>query len=225
MANPLFVALDAADADRAEALARAVAPHVGGFKLGLEFFAANGPAGVRRLGALGLPLFLDLKFHDIPNTVAAAVRAVAPLAPALLTVHAGGGRDMLEAARAACPPATRLVAVTVLTSLDEADLRSQGVEDGVAAQVERLAELARRAGLDGVVCSGAEVATLRARWPEATLVVPGIRPGGAPLDDQKRTMTPPQALAAGASVLVVGRAITHAPDPARAARALVSDLA
>lgn len=206
------------------ALARAVAPHVGGLKLGLEFFMAHGPEGVRAMAALGRPIFLDVKLHDIPNTVAGALRSLGALDLFLVNVHAGGGRAMLEAARAACPPATRLVAVTVLTSLDDADLAATGVADGAAAQVGRLADMARSAGLDGVVCSPREVAGLKARWPDGLFVVPGVRPAGAAAGDQKRTMAPRDALAAGASLLVIGRPITAAPDPAAAARAIADDL-
>lgn len=222
---PVFLAVDTADPARAHALVGAARPHVGGVKLGLEWYGANGPGPTRQLmAAAGLPLFLDLKLHDIPNTVAAAVRAVAPLGPALLTVHAGGGRAMLEAARAAAPATTRVVAVTVLTSLDDTDLAAAGVAGGAAVQAVRLADLARAAGLDGVVCSPYEVAALRARWPEALLVVPGVRPAGAAAADQKRVMAPAEAMAAGASVLVVGRPITGAADPAAAAAAIAAEL-
>ncbi|WP_118856735.1 orotidine-5'-phosphate decarboxylase [Sphingomonas mesophila] len=224
MTNPIFVALDTVEPAHARALAEAVAPHVGGLKLGLEFFAANGPDGIRTLADAGLPIFLDLKLHDIPNTVGKAVAALAPLAPAILTVHAVGGRAMLEAARAAAPAATRVVAVTVLTSLDATDLAGIGVAGAPPDQVARLAGLARSAGLDGIVCSGAEVAAARAAWPDGFFVVPGIRPGGTAEADQKRVMTPRDALAAGASVLVIGRPITAAADPAAAARQIAAGL-
>ena len=153
--SPIFVAIDTPDLDRALAIAAVVRDHAGGVKLGLEFFCANGPQGVGRIADLGLPIFLDLKFHDIPNTVAKAVEAVAPFAPAVLTGHAGGGQAMLEAAKSAAPAATKVVGVTVLTSLDEADLRDVGVGSTPADQVSRLAALSQAAGLDGVVCSGA----------------------------------------------------------------------
>src|ERR1044071_8607381 len=159
--KPIFVAVDTPDLDRALQLARSVREHAGGVKLGLEFFSANGPEGVRAIGELGLPVFLDLKLHDIPNTVAKAVEALAPLAPAILTVHATGGRAMLAAAKAAAPASTKVVAVTVLTSLDADDLVEAGVAGSSADQVERLARLAQAAGLDGIVCSGAEVAAAR----------------------------------------------------------------
>ncbi len=224
MTSPLFVALDTPSLDHAKALATAVAPHVGGLKLGLEFFAANGPAGVERMAATGLPLFLDLKLHDIPNTVANAVGALAHLAPAVLTVHAAGGEAMLAAAREAAPSDCKVVAVTVLTSLDAADLHSIGVEDEPAGQVARLGELTRRAGCDGIVCSGAEVAQAQRSWPDGYFVVPGLRPAGSETGDQKRILTPAEALARGASLLVVGRPITAAPDPAEAARAIAASL-
>lgn len=222
--SSVYVALDTPDLGHATALARAVGPFVGGFKLGLEFFAAHGQAGVHALAGLGRPIFLDLKLHDIPNTVGKAVAALAPLAPALLTVHAAGGRAMLAAAKAAAPAGTRVVAVTVLTSLDNDDLANIGVASDPATQVARLSALARDAGVDGIVCSGDEVAEARMGWPDGMLVVPGLRPADAALGDQKRAVTPRAALDAGASVLVIGRPITGAPDPAAAARAIAATL-
>lgn len=222
--NPVFVAVDTPSLEGARALVAAVAPHVGGIKLGLEFFCAHGPAGVAALAQSGLPLFLDLKLHDIPNTVAGALHALAGLAPSIITVHAAGGHAMLAAARAAAPAATRLVAVTVLTSLDDGDLAAAGVGDGAAAQVARMASITRGAGLEGIVCSPQEVAAVRAVWPDVLAVVPGVRPAGSASDDQKRVMTPREALAAGASVLVIGRPITAAADPAAAAAAIARDL-
>jgi orotidine-5'-phosphate decarboxylase len=171
-----------------------------------------------------LPLFLDLKLHDIPNTVAGAVRSLAPLAPAILTVHAAGGHAMLAAARAAAPAETRVVAVTVLTSLDDADLADCGVPDGTAVQAARLANVVRNAGLDGIVCSPHEVATVKAVWNDGLFVVPGVRPSGSDVGDQKRVMTPSEALAGGAGVLVIGRPITSAADPAAAAMAIAASL-
>jgi orotidine-5'-phosphate decarboxylase len=214
--NPIFVAIDTPSMERARSLAEQVRGKAGGVKLGLEFFSANGPQGVASIAELGLPIFLDVKLHDIPNTVAKAVEALAPLKPAVLTVHAAGGRTMLEAAKAAAAPETKVVAVTVLTSLDGEDLRSIGVSAGPREQVERLAGLARSAGLDGIVCSGAEVATAKAAWPDGFFVVPGVRPAGGDVSDQKRVVTPRQALDDGASILVIGRPITGAGDPAAA---------
>src|SRR5579884_1069133 len=163
--NPIFVAIDTPQIDRAIAITKAVRGHAGGVKLGLEFFAAQGRGGIETIAALGLPVFLDLKLHDIPNTVSKAVEAIAPLKPAILTVHAGGGEAMLRAAKKAAPAGTKVVAVTVLTSLDEADLACTGVASAPSDQVVRLAMLARDSGVDGVVCSGAEVANVRGLWP------------------------------------------------------------
>lgn len=225
MANPVYVAIDTPDIAAARALIAGLAPHIGGVKLGLEFFCAHGPAGVAAvMEGCTLPLFLDLKLHDIPNTVAGAIRSLSRLTPAILTVHAAGGHAMLAAARAAAPAATKVVAVTVLTSLDDVDLRAAGVADGAAAQALRLAGVARAAGLDGIVCSPHEVAAVRAAWPAGLFVVPGVRPAGSDVGDQKRVMIPSQALAAGAGVLVVGRPITAAPDPIAAAAAIAASL-
>jgi orotidine-5'-phosphate decarboxylase len=222
--NPVFVAIDTPDPNRASALAHSLGNEVGGIKLGLEFFGANGPGGVRTLASEGLPVFLDLKLHDIPNTVAKAIQALAPLAPHILTVHAAGGRAMMEAAKAAAPAETKVVGVTVLTSLDQDDLDGIGYRGTADEQVLRLASLARDSGLDGIVCSGAEVAKVRAIWPQGFFVVPGIRPAGDDQGDQKRVVTPRQALDDGASVLVVGRPITGAADPVAAARAICDGL-
>ena len=222
--SPIFVAIDKSSLEQARLLAGQVRANAGGVKLGLEFFAANGPAGVASILELGLPVFLDLKLHDIPNTVAKAVSALAPLEPAVLTVHAAGGRAMLEAAKAASSAETKVVAVTVLTSLDGDDLRSIGVSADPREQVERLAELARSAGLDGIVCSGAEVGAARAAWPDGFFVVPGVRPPGGDVSDQKRVVTPRQALDDGASILVIGRPITGSDDPATAIRDIAAAL-
>jgi orotidine-5'-phosphate decarboxylase len=211
--KPIFVAIDTSDLDHATAISEAVRNHAGGVKLGLEFFSALGPAGVRKIAELGLPIFLDLKLHDIPNTVAKAVQSLAPLEPAILTVHATGGHEMLWEAKRAAPSRTKVVAVTLLTSLDAGDLNDLGIERSPADQVVRLAWMARDAGLDGIVCSGAEVAEARAAWPDGFFVVPGIRPAGTEIGDQKRVATPARALEDGASVLVIGRPITGAPDP------------
>ncbi|WP_174275044.1 orotidine-5'-phosphate decarboxylase [Sphingomonas bacterium] len=224
MPSRIFVAIDTPDLSRALALAGRVRAHAGGIKLGLEFFAAHGAHGVKEVAALGLPIFLDLKLHDIPNTVASAIQALRGLAPAILTVHAAGGRAMMEDAKAAAPPETRVVAVTVLTSLDGSDLASIGVGADPHAQVERLTALAREAGLDGVVCSGYEVAAARKLWREGFFVVPGVRPAGEETADQKRVITPRAALDAGASILVIGRPITRAEDPDAALRAIAATL-
>lgn len=224
MSSPVYIAIDTPDLDRAKQLAGEVRHHVGGLKLGLEFFCANGHHGVLEMAKLGLPIFLDLKLHDIPNTVAKAIQSLHVLEPAILTVHAAGGRAMLEEAKAAAGSGTRVVAVTVLTSLDAGDLRDIGVSREATAQVEHLTDLAREAGLDGIVCSGAEVGIAKKRWPDGYFVVPGVRPAGGKLGDQKRTVTPRQAMDAGASVIVVGRPITQAPNPDQAARAIEATL-
>ena len=224
MANRIFVAIDTPDLGRAMAIGHKLTGHAGGLKLGLEFFCANGAAGVREVAGLGLPIFLDLKLHDIPNTVASAVQALHGLEPAILTVHAGGGRAMMEDAKAAAAPGTKVVGVTVLTSLDGGDLSSIGVPSDPHDQVVRLTSLARDAGLDGVVCSGFEVTAARKLWRDGFFVVPGVRPAGGAAGDQKRVMTPRAALDAGASILVIGRPITKAEDPDAALRAIAATL-
>jgi orotidine-5'-phosphate decarboxylase len=222
--SPISVALDTPDLERAKAIAQRVRQHVGGLKLGLEFFMANGRAGVHEMADIGLPIFLDLKFHDIPNTVAKAVQALRPLEPAIITVHAAGGRAMMEDAKAAAPAGTKVVAVTMLTSLDASDLTSIGLAPDPHEQVVRLAELAREAGVDGIVCSGEEVAAAHEAWPAGFFVVPGVRPSNGHAGDQKRVVTPRAALDGGASILVVGRPITQADDPDAAARAIGATL-
>jgi orotidine-5'-phosphate decarboxylase len=220
----IFIAIDTPDLENAKRMAKAIEGHAGGIKLGLEFFLHNGRAGVMELAHLGVPVFLDLKLHDIPNTVAKAIMALCPFEPAILTVHAAGGRAMMEDAKAAAPAGTKVVAVTLLTSLDDDDLNSIGVAAKPQAQVERLAALAREAGLDGIVCSGQEVASVRKAWPSGFFVVPGIRPADAATADQKRVMTPRAALDAGASILVIGRPVTGAEDPVAALRAIEASL-
>lgn len=224
MSRSVYIAIDTPDLEAARSLAQKVSGHAGGIKLGLEFFCHNGRAGVMDLAHLGLPIFLDLKFHDIPNTVAKAIMALRPFEPTILTVHAAGGRAMMEDAKAAAPAGTKVVAVTVLTSLDGEDLTSIGVGGGPQGQVERLAALAREAGLDGIVCSGQEVSAVRKAWPTGFFIVPGIRPADTASADQKRVMTPRQALDAGASILVVGRPVTAAEDPVAALRAIEATL-
>ncbi|MBY0581899.1 MAG: orotidine-5'-phosphate decarboxylase [Sphingomonas sp.] len=224
MSNRVFVALDTPDIERARTIATKVRHHVGGIKLGLEFFMAHGRHGVHEMHELGLPIFLDLKLHDIPNTVGKAIQALRGLEPAILTVHAAGGRAMMEDAKAAAPTGTKVVAVTMLTSLDGADLTSIGLNADPHDQVVRLTELARAAGVDGIVCSGAEVAAAHKLWPKGFFVVPGVRPADGAIGDQKRVVTPRAAIDAGASIIVVGRPITQASDPDQAARAIGATL-
>ena len=224
MPSPIWVAIDTPDLERAKTIVARVSRHVGGIKLGLEFFCANGRAGIHDMAKLGLPIFLDLKLHDIPNTVAKAVQALAPLEPAILTVHAAGGRAMMEDAKAAAPMGCKVVGVTVLTSLDSSDLAKAGVTGSPHDQVMRLTAAAHEAGLDGVVCSGAEVMAAHKLWPGGFFVVPGVRPVDGLVSDQKRVVTPRAALDAGASILVVGRPITQAADPDAAVRAIEATL-
>lgn len=224
----LIVALDFDDADRALSLARELNPRSCRVKVGKELFTRAGPAVVESLQSLGHEVFLDLKFHDIPNTVAGACRAAAELGVWMVNVHALGGERMMHAAAEAMSGAgerPRLVAVTVLTSLDAGELRAVGLPDDPGALALRLAALAGRAGLDGVVCSPREAGAMRQAMGEDWLIVtPGVRPAQARPDDQRRTLTPREALAAGADYLVVGRPVTAADDPAGALRTLASEL-
>jgi orotidine-5'-phosphate decarboxylase len=228
-AGRIVAALDTADLGRAEALADALAPpRCGVLKVGLELFGAAGPEAVRRIAARA-PVFLDLKLHDIPNTVAGAVRALLPLRPAMLTLPAAGGEVMVEAAREAAQDALDerplLLAVTVLTSLDADLLAETGVFDPPETQVLRLARLALDNGADGLVCSPREVAAIRAEFgPKPLLVVPGVRPTGSAAADQARTATPAEAVAAGADWIVLGRPLTGAADPAAAAASVAAEL-
>jgi orotidine-5'-phosphate decarboxylase len=225
----LIVALDVPDASAAASLVARLEGTCTWFKVGLELFVAAGPAVLESLLKRGHSVFLDLKFHDIPNTVAGAVRSAAGLGVHMMTIHAAGGPAMLTAARTALdgvanPP--KLLAVTMLTSMDEGQMNAIGLDRDPSAQVELLARMGLQAGIRGFVCSPQEVAALRAlSGPEGVLVVPGIRPAGAAVGDQKRIATPAETLRMGASYLVVGRPITQAPDPAAAARAILEEMA
>jgi orotidine-5'-phosphate decarboxylase len=229
--NPIICAIDTPDIQQAEELAMALQGRVGGLKLGLEFFAAHGRAGAAIVASHRIPVFLDLKFHDIPNTVAGAIRATAGIDCFMMTVHAGGGKAMMRAAAdAAMEVATvtgkarpMIVGVTMLTSLDQSDAASIGVSGNLSDQVKRLADLAYNSGLDGVVCSPQEIALLRDHCGrEFKLVVPGIRPAGSQADDQKRVMAPQEAVSQGADYIVIGRPITAAADPKAAAQDIAS---
>jgi len=218
-------ALDFASWDAAEPFARAIAPHVGMLKVGLELFAAEGPAVVRAAAALGRPVFLDLKLHDIPATVEGAARSAAATGATLLTVHASGGGEMVQAAVRGAGGRLRVLAVTVLTSLDAAALDRIGLSGPPVAAVVRLARLAVEAGAGGLVCSPQEVAAVRAAvGPGPLLVVPGVRPAGSARGDQARVATPADAVRAGADLIVVGRPLRDAPDPVAAARAIAAEL-
>jgi len=229
----LYCALDTVDLAQATEWAESLVGTIDGVKLGLEFFCAHGPAGVKAIQSFGLPIFLDLKLHDIPNTVAGALRAVAPLGVRLITLHAPGGAAMMQAAAdaiqlgassAGVAPAS-IIGVTVLTSLGDEDLAATGQIGPAADQVKRLAELSMASGLDGIVCSPHEAAAMRALLgPNALLITPGIRPSFASAGDQKRIMTPAQAVQAGADILVIGRPITEASDPQAAAAACRAEM-
>jgi orotidine-5'-phosphate decarboxylase len=228
-ASPLCIAIDTPDLDRALALASSLKGKVGYAKLGLEFFYAHGAAGYERVAATGIPIFLDLKLHDIPNTVAAGLRSLMRLSPrpAIIDVHATGGRDMMKAAADAVAGQSKLIAVTILTSLSDDDIWAAGFETArnTEGHARSLAALAQSAGLDGVVCSPHDLVGIRHDLGRDFLtVVPGIRPADAAVQDQKRVATPAAAIAAGADVLVIGRAITGAADPARAARDILASL-
>ena len=224
-AQHIFVALDTSDLTRALDLAKMLKGRIGGVKIGKEFFTAHGPAGTKMIADEGLPIFLDLKFHDIPNTVAGAVRASVSLKPHILNVHAAGGRAMMETARDAAAEEANsrgvdrplILGVTVLTSLDQGDLKQIGLSSSTNDQVRRLASLAQESGLDGVVCSASEIELLRTHCgKEFKLLTPGIRPGWADIGDQKRVVSPLFALSQGADFLVIGRPITCSEDPVMA---------
>jgi orotidine-5'-phosphate decarboxylase len=227
--NPICVALDTPELARALELAELLHGHVGMLKIGMEFFYAHGAKGYEALAAAGIPIFLDMKLHDIPNTVAQGLRSLLKLAPApaITNVHATGGLDMMKAARDAVGSETKLIAVTILTSLSNEDLWAAGFahDQKTDDQALRLAELAHLAELDGVVCSPLDLQNIRTKLPRKFLtVVPGIRPADTSADDQKRVATPKSAIDSGADVLVIGRAITGAADPAVAAQAILESL-
>ncbi len=224
----LIVALDFPSADRAMDLVERLEGTCRWFKVGMELYFATGNSMIEKLRNRGFDVFLDLKLHDIPNTVAGAVRTVSGTGASLLTIHAGGGEQMMHAAAVAAelPDSPKLLAVTVLTSMDAIQLGAVGVSDSASSQVLRLARLARSAGIDGLVCSAEEVVAVReVMGPESLLVVPGIRPVGAAIGDQSRVATPADAISRGASMLVVGRPITQATHPAKAAAAILAEIA
>ena len=227
--NPICVALDTPDIERARSLAKALVPHVGYMKVGMEFFYAHGARGYAAVAAEGLPVFLDLKLHDIPNTVASAMKALMQLSPrpAIVNLHATGGLDMMKAAADAVGGRAKLIAVTVLTSLSNEDIWAAGFDanQDTGAHATSLAKLAKAAGLDGVVCSPHDLSGIRAAVGEDFLtVVPGIRPAEEAAHDQKRIATPGAAIAAGADILVIGRTITGSADPAAAAQKILDGL-
>lgn len=227
--NPIICAIDTTDVEQAQLLSQQLSGSVGALKLGLEFFTANGAAGVARIASEAFPVFLDLKFHDIPNTVSKAIKATAGIDTFLMTVHTQGGKAMMRASADAAAEVSvttgkrrpMVVGVTILTSMDQNDLGSIGVASSVSDQVVRLAELAQASGLDGVVCSPHEIELIRkACGDDFKLVVPGIRPVGSDAGDQKRVLTPKEAVDKGADYLVIGRPITEAAAPKAAAQAI-----
>jgi orotidine-5'-phosphate decarboxylase len=223
----LAVALDFANEHEAMKLVDRLGGTCQWFKVGMELYYAAGNSIVQQLRDRGFNVFLDLKLHDIPNTVAGAVRSVAQAGASLLTIHAGGGAAMMSAAAeaASSPGSPRLLAVTILTSMDSKELTGVGITASPAEQVLRLTRLAQASGIDGIVCSPEEVATLRKETgPNTLLVIPGIRPIGSAIEDQRRIATPAEAIAHGASMLVVGRPITRAYDPAEAAQAILQEI-
>ena len=229
----IFCAIDTTDLDRAIDLASKLSGVIGGAKLGKEFFAAHGPQGVQAVAKVGMPVFLDVKYHDIPNTVAGAIRAVTPMGLKIVNVHAAGGMEMMqragdaarEAAAKAGVDAPWVIAVTILTSMDQNDLDDVGLKGPIEDRVVKLAELTQKAGLDGIVCSAKEIIPVRAACgPDFKLITPGIRPAWAASDDQKRIVTPKDAVAMGSDVLVIGRPITKADDPVDAAKRIVAEL-
>jgi|TARA_R110000803_G_scaffold42697_1_gene91460 orotidine-5'-phosphate decarboxylase len=229
----IFCAIDTTDLDHAIDLASKLSGVIGGAKLGKEFFAAHGPQGVQAVAKVGMPIFLDVKYHDIPNTVAGAIRAVTPMGLKIVNVHAAGGIEMMkrageaarETAAKAGVDAPWVIAVTILTSMDQHDLDDVGLKGPIDERVVKLAELTQKAGLDGVVCSAREITSVRAACgPDFKLITPGIRPAWAASNDQKRVVTPADAVAMGSDVLVIGRPITKADDPVDAARRIVAEV-
>ena len=229
----IFCAIDTTDLDHAIDLASKLSGVIGGAKLGKEFFAAHGPQGVQAVAKVGMPIFLDVKYHDIPNTVAGAIRAVTPMGLKIVNVHAAGGIEMMkrageaarETAAKAGVEAPWVIAVTILTSMDQHDLDDVGLKGPIDERVVKLAELTQKAGLDGVVCSAREITSVRAACgPDFKLITPGIRPAWAASNDQKRVVTPADAVAMGSDVLVIGRPITKADDPVDAARRIVAEV-
>jgi orotidine-5'-phosphate decarboxylase len=224
LVNRIVVALDFPDIESARVMAEVLAPDVAGFKVGLELVAGEGPSAITEIARVGRPVFADMKLHDIPNTVAGATRRIADAGARWVTVHASGGAGMMEAAVEAMGATGGVLAVTVLTSLSEADLEATGMNAGLESQVVGLAELAAKAGVEGLVCAPTDVAAVRSKGIEQTIFTPGIRVGAAH-DDQKRVGTPAEAVSAGADYIVIGRPITRAADPGAAAREITASLA
>lgn len=222
----LICAIDTTDLPQAVALTKAIKPHVDMVKLGMEFFYAHGAGGYKAIAKTGVPIFLDLKLHDIPNTVEGGMKALLALKPAMLTVHAAGGLEMLKAAQKTnVKKQTAILGVTILTSLEQQSIAEIGFNQRLESHVLRLAELVNKAGLKGIVCSPHELGAIKMRFKNKLVtVVPGIRPAGSAKGDQSRTMTPSEASRAGADYIVVGRPITESKDPVKAANAISAEL-
>lgn len=229
----ILCALDTTNVDKASSLAGELSPHVGGVKLGLEFFGANGPKGFLEVAKSNANIFLDLKLHDIPNTVAKTIHALMPLRPNIMTIHTAGGPTMMKAAAEAASLAAKnegcdrplIVGVTILTSLDNEDIEAIGFQSKVSMQAVKLARLAKENGLDGVVCSPLEIKLIKESCgADFKLVVPGIRPAGSDSADQKRVMTPKEAVTLGADYLVIGRPITKSDNPAQSAKLIANEI-
>lgn len=230
--NPIICAIDTKDVQVAIKLCNEIKPYVGMVKLGLEFFTMNGPDGIKAIQSCGIPIFLDLKFFDIPNTVAECVRSAVRLGVNMLTIHASGGTAMMSAALQAANDETMrlgttaplILGVTVLTSMDASDIADIGISRDVSTQVLSLAKLSKDSGLSGIVCSPLEIELIKKECPGLKLIVPGIRPASASKDDQKRIMTPHQAIKSGADYIVIGRPITKAENPVEAAKAIAKEV-
>ncbi|MBT5767190.1 MAG: orotidine-5'-phosphate decarboxylase [Kordiimonadaceae bacterium] len=229
----ILCALDTTNVEEAAILAGELSPHVGGIKLGLEFFGANGPQGFLEVAKANRNIFLDLKLHDIPNTVSKTIHALMPLRPKIMTIHTAGGSAMMKAASEAATLAAKnegcerpiIVGVTILTSLDNEDIEAIGFQNKVSMQVVKLARLAKESGLDGVVCSPHEIKLIKESCgADFKLVVPGIRPAGSDTGDQKRVMTPEEAVSLGADYLVIGRPITKSDNPAQSAQLIANEI-
>lgn len=224
----IFCAIDKPDLQSAKKLCAQISETGIGIKLGMEFFNALGPQGILEIhkNFPNTPLFIDLKYHDIPNTVAGAIRSITSLVkPAYLNVHAAGGLEMMRAAKAACPAETKLIAVTILTSLDEQAITDVGYKEGIRERVVQMAKLTQKAGLDGVVCSSHEIEAIReACGDDFALMVPGIRPEGSATGDQARIMTPAKAIEKGATHLVIGRPISQSDNPAQTAQDILDSI-
>ena len=225
--NPIYCAIDTGDLDKAKDLAKKIKPYVGGLKLGLEFFTSCGISGIKKIEEIGLPLFIDLKFYDIPNTVTSALRNILEVNPKFTTIHCTGGKRMMTecmALKNEMQSSTNIIGVTMLTSFDDQEINEIGFKDTVQDSINKLAGLANDCGLDGLVCSPLEAKNLKSNFPKLQLIVPGIRRSSDEANDQKRTLSANEAVINGADILVIGRPITESVDPAKAAEELLNEI-